>query len=29
VVMASEERNVFAISMPFARASRRYPCAML
>ena len=29
VVMAIEERNVIAISMPFVRASRRYPCAML
>ena len=29
VMMGSEERNVCAISMPLARASRRYPCAML
>ena len=29
VVMVSEERKVFAISMPCERASRRYPCAML
>ena len=28
VVMASEERKVFAIPMPCVRASRRYPCAM-
>ena len=29
VVMATEVRNAIAISMPFVRASMRYPCAML
>jgi hypothetical protein len=29
VVMEIEDRYVIAISMPVARASRRYPCAML